>query len=58
MSELNENRINYVVVMDSDYGDFANKVEKLLGAGWKLQGGIAVRTNDEGYATFYQALTK
>jgi hypothetical protein len=44
--------------MDSDYGDFANKVEKLLGAGWKLQGGIAVRTNDEGYATFYQALTK
>ena len=49
--------MTYAVIMDSDYADFASKVEARLDDGWVLQGGIAVRTNEEGNAVYYQALT-
>ena len=49
--------MTYAVIMDSDYADFASKVEARLDAGWVLQGGIAVRTNEEGDAVYYQAMT-
>ncbi len=43
--------------MDSEYKDFVDKVTAKINDGWVLQGGVSVRTNEEGYPVFYQAIT-
>ncbi len=32
---------NYTVVTSDDFGKFEDRVNQLLGEGWKLQGGVA-----------------
>jgi hypothetical protein len=50
--------MKYIVIMDSDYGQFAIKVNAKLADGWIPQGGVSVRTNENGASVYYQALTK
>jgi hypothetical protein len=52
-----ERQMTYAVIMEPDYADFASKVEARLDAGWVLQGGVSVRTNEDGDAVYYQAVT-
>jgi hypothetical protein len=47
----------YRLVYDSKYEDFIEKVNYALADGWALQGGIAVRTQDDHWV-YYQAVTK
>ena len=49
--------MKYVVISKSDYGDFVETIEKLLDVGWKLQGGVSVRNQDDHWV-YYQALVK
>jgi hypothetical protein len=49
--------MTYAVIMEPDYADFASKVEARLDGGWVLQGGVSVRTNEDGDAVYYQAMT-
>lgn len=50
--------VDYKIAMASEYGDFIAEVEESLNEGWVCQGGVCVRTKEEGGWVYYQALTK
>lgn len=47
---------DYIVVVDTHFDDFSDKVLSRINKGWKPQGGISVYRNDSKDTEYYQAM--